>query len=399
MISLVRQMMAPLELDVSGQYPRRVNLLMATINFKYVFGGYMAMFHFALRLVRSGHRVRIVIVEPCDYDIPAWRREIAKYPGIESLLDTVEFADRLDRAAPLEVHPRDAFIATSCWTGHIAHKAVSTLGHDGFLFFAQEYEPLFFPMGSFYSLAGQAYDFPQFTLFSTDFLRDYFADNRLGVFRGEVSYGQRHSAFFRNAINSFSLSERNLASRDQRRLLFYARPEQHAARNMFELGMLGLSEAIGRGFFDLSRWEFRGIGSLARARRVRLQQGVEMEILPKVSLQEYRETLPSFDLGLSLMLSPHPSLMPLDMASAGMVAITNTFANKTQERLEGLSRNIIAVPPTVEGISSGLGLAVARVEDFHRRVEASHLDWPTDWDEAFDEPLISRINGFLESTP
>ena len=40
----------PLTLDISAQNPKRVNLLLATINFDYVFAGYIGMFNMALRL-------------------------------------------------------------------------------------------------------------------------------------------------------------------------------------------------------------------------------------------------------------------------------------------------------------------------------------------------------------
>ena len=43
------------------------------------------------------------------------------------------------------------------------------------------------------------------------------------------------------------------------------------------------------------------------------------------------------DLGLALMLTPHPSLVPLEMASAGMATVTNSFENKTPAALEAIS--------------------------------------------------------------
>jgi glycosyltransferase involved in cell wall biosynthesis len=78
-----------LTLDVSEQYPRRVNVLLATIDFKYVFGGYIGMFNLALRLKREGYQIRIILHEQTEWDMEGWRCKIQKYPGITTLFDEV----------------------------------------------------------------------------------------------------------------------------------------------------------------------------------------------------------------------------------------------------------------------------------------------------------------------
>ncbi len=396
MVALVRQMVAPLKLAVSPSSPQRVNLIMATINFRYVFGGYIAMFNLAKHLKSMGYNVRIVIIEPCEYNPTAWKLEIAAYPGLEGLFDQVETAYRYDRSVALDVNPDDTFVATSCWAAHVAYRAAQDLEHEKFIFFAQEYEPMFFPMSSFYALSQQSYALPQFTIFSTDLLREYFRQNRLGVFRESDEYGEENSVFFRNAINSFRITEKDLAERKRRKLLFYSRPEQHASRNMFELGVLGLTEAIEAGYFDLDRWEFYGIGSIGSFKRMKLYRNADLKLLPKVSLQEYLNLLPTYDLGLSLMLTPHPSLMPIDMAAAGLIAVTNTYANKTREEWAKVSPNIIAVPPTIEGIRNGLIAALRKVDNYQERIAGSKVNWPTNWADAFSEEFTAKLEKFIE---
>ena len=62
--------------------------------------------------------------------------------------------------------------------------------------------------------------------------------------------GDAASTSFDNAITAIDPpAAAELAGRSPRRLLFYARPEPHAARNMFELGVLALSRALERGAF------------------------------------------------------------------------------------------------------------------------------------------------------
>jgi hypothetical protein len=83
------------------------------------------------------------------------------------------------------------------------------------------------------------------------------------------------------------------------------------------------------------------------------------------------------------------------MASAGMWTVTNTLADKTSERLQAISANLIGVQPTVDGIVDGLVQAMSRVGEIDRRLAGARVDWPTDWDRAFPAETIGRIRAFL----
>lgn len=385
---------SPLALRPSPAQPRRVNLLLATINFDYLFGGYIGMFNLALRLRREGHTVRIVLLDETDVQVNAWRARIARYPGLGDLFDAVELAYRYDRALPLDVSPHDRFIATSGWSAHVAHKAEAALGRDRFLFLIQEFEPFFGPMNTNTALLRQAYDFPQFGLFSTAILRDYFRQNRIGLFESED--GDARSAVFSNAIQRFTPTREQLARRS-RRILFYARPEDHAARNMFEMGIAALVALFSDPAIAAAGWSAHGIGSIATADRLELVPGTFLQMVPKTSLQGYIDMLPGFDVGLSLMLTPHPSLVPLEMAAAGLPTVTNTFANKTAAALAAISPNLLGVKPTLEGIVAGLRAAIARVDDVETRLAGARaMTWPTDWDAAFPRDTMDRVNAFLD---
>jgi hypothetical protein len=56
--------------------------------------------------------------------------------------------------------------------------------------------------------------------------------------------------------------------------------------------------------------------------------GVPLWSLGKLDLKTYAKVLRKSDIGVSLILSPHPSSPPLETAAAGLVTITNRFANK-----------------------------------------------------------------------
>jgi glycosyltransferase involved in cell wall biosynthesis len=384
---------APLSWAVSDDAPERINLLIPTIDLRHLFGGYIAKFNLARRLAQRGSRVRIVTVDPVG-PLPAdWRRAIESYEGLEGLLGRVEVAFGRESAG-LEISRSDRFIATTWWTAHIAH---AVTGDDPFLYLIQEYEPFTFPMGTYAALAAQSYGFPHFALFSSELLRGYFRAHGLGVYTAGVAEGDDASTAFQNAITPVGPpAPDRLATRTRRRLLFYARPEPHAARNMFELGVLGLSRAVADGVFA-NGWDLHGIGTVEHTRGISLGGGTMLDLLPRADQRSYASLLDQHDVGLALMYTPHPSLVPIEMASAGMLAVTNSFENKTAAAMSAISPNLITVQPSVEGIVAGLREAAARVHDYGGRVGASRVRWSRSWDESFPDELLDRVIAALQS--
>jgi hypothetical protein len=388
---------ARLNLLVTQHVPRRVNVLLSVLDFKHVFGGYIAVFHLARCLAQSGRQVRMVITDECRYEPAVWREKFKSYPGLEDFLDRVEVVAAYDRAIPLEVQPRDQFLATSWWTAHLAHKAAVELGRQSFTYLMQDYEPCFYPMGSTAALARESYTFPHRAIYSTELLRDHFRQNSYGVYAAGREAGDRASVSFENAVTPVGpVNAMDIANRTPRKLLSYARPEPYNSRNLFELGLMALVKAIRSGVFS-GDWEFHGIGSSTLTGRVELADGKTMRLLPRQRLTDYCRTLKAHDVGLSLMDTPHPSLVPLEMASAGMLTVTNTFANKTAERLQAISPNLIAVKSTVPALVAGLQQAVAGITDYEARARGARLNWSTDWEVSFSPALTQTIGEFLDA--
>ena len=176
--------------------------------------------------------------------------------------------------------------------------------------------------------------------------------------------------------------------RHGRRLLFHAGPEPEA-RATFELGILALARALERGVF--AGWTLHAVGAERRGRRLDLGGGDWMELLRPGAAVELSE----YDVGLSPLPAPHPGLVPLAMARAGMLAVTTAFEHKTDAALSAISPNLIAAEPTVDGIADGLQAAAARAGDTDGRVRASAIRWSTDWDTSFGDELLDRVTGFL----
>src|SRR5207237_6268516 len=165
----------------------------------------------------------------------------------------------------------------------------------------QEFEPFTFPMGTAAALASESYRFAHDALFSTELLRDYFRRHRIGVYADGARRGDRHSLAFENAITPVEPPlAAELAGRRTPSVLFYARPEPHAQRNLFELGLLSLARAIGSGVVGRD-WELRGVGGVGEGRRIAVEDGVALELLPRTDQGAYARLLRGHDIGLALM--------------------------------------------------------------------------------------------------
>jgi hypothetical protein len=382
---VVAEKIAPLNLHISNDEPQRFNIFIPEIDFGSFFGGYIAKFNFARKLVENGNRVRIITVDRCYTKREDWPAVVQKYQGIEDIFDKIEVATIFGREESLSFHPDDVLMATTWWTAHIVNQCLPRFNSKQFLYFIQEYEAFTFPMGSYFALAHESYSFPHVALFSSPTLRDYFQTQSYGVFASDKKDGQ--GLPFENAILSF---DRNLNDdrKQSRKLLFYARPDGHAARNMFEIGFIALETAIRNGAFS-DDWVFYGIG--ASHNDMQLPDGRLLKMIGKVGLKEYREMLPDFDLGLALMYTPHPSLLPIEMAAAGQVVVTNTCMNKTVEELENISSNFCVAEPTVPSVAAALDAAVKRVPDLAARESGAHVNWSQDWDQTFSPELLKQV--------
>jgi len=383
---------APLKLAIRADSPARLNIVVSTIDFKYLFGSYLTVLNLARCLAERGWRVRLVIVDPCDFRPNAWAASFSAYRGLENLVEQVEFIYAHNRDVVVPVNPNDVFMATSWWTAHVAHAATRVLGHERFVYLIQEYEPGFYPLGPEAALAAASYKFPHYAMFSTELLREYFREQRCGVF-ADVG-GERDSISFENAITTVGKVRRShLAGRQQKRVLFYCRPEAHAARNLFEIGFLALRQAVRQGAYR--GWEIHGIGCVDEFGKLELTPGVHLELLPRMNQEQYRKILPNYDVGLSLMWTPHPSLVPLEMAAAGLCTVTSVYATKTSAKLEAISRNLIPVEGTVPAVVEGLVLAERQAANCAARAKGAAVRWASNWEEAFPETMLARLDHFF----
>jgi hypothetical protein len=107
--------------------------------------------------------------------------------------------------------------------------------------------------------------------------------------------------------------------------------------------------------------------------------------------------LPEHDVGLALMYTPHPSLVPIEMAAGGLLTVTNAFENKTPEAMSRISGNLITAEPSIDAVAAALGEAVRASGDHEARVRGSKVDWSRDWPSAFDDARMDAIVEALDN--
>lgn len=358
-----------------------------------VFGGYKALFELVRRLKpflrQRGMKLGFILTEEPE------NREYILYRYRNRPADLELFGDvrilSIFEVDVVRIGPRDRFLTYSCWDAWYGKAYAAATDEPKFFSLVQEYEPIFHAYGSFHATMDAAFRLPQYPIFNSAALRDYFAGRRLGIFaNGQTPQQDVDYAVFEHVPTKLPLqSVESMSTRSDKWALIYARPESHAMRNLFEIEVLALQKACEAGIFDDS-WNFLGLGALADHRPLELGGGHTLELKAKLPEDDYRRFIQKLDIGLSLMYAPHPSVVPFEFAATGAVVITNRFEGRDDDWFADISRNIVPCDPSIDGVVDALAEAVSRQSRYQERYDqALHLGSMT-WDQVFDASFIER---------
>ncbi|TGS18147.1 hypothetical protein EN852_005855 [Mesorhizobium sp. M2E.F.Ca.ET.209.01.1.1] len=367
------------DVEIDERRPQTINVLVPAFDFKSLSAGFFGVFQMALFLRKTGVNVRLVLFDNFYFNISEFREKILKYPSMEKIFDDLEVEYIGERRAPFRISRYDYAVATVWYSAYFANKIRSLTDNDRFIYLIQDYETLFYPANSLHAIADRTYEMDYHAIFSSESLMTFFVKNDIGGIKSRnMSY-----TFFNNACSANLLAkeifiQRN-RSKEKKKIVFYSRPV--VDRNMFELTALALSTAFRSGIFDPEEWDCVGMGLGEGV--VELLPGVRSVSLPRMDLSTYIEEVASFDICLTLMASPHPSMIPMDLAASGCVVVTNTFKTKTEDYLQGLSRNIIPAAPGLDEIVAALELAKLKSENLEERYRfAKAMKYPRSWDQS-----------------
>ncbi|MFI5225143.1 MAG: hypothetical protein ACHQ3P_00545 [Candidatus Limnocylindrales bacterium] len=366
-----------IELDPDRTRPGRLVVLLNSLDLQRMTGGPNTAINLASRFAVRGHEVCFIDVRGKDpVDVNRLRRHATALAG-QDLGNRVSFQTVGRPGTALRIGRQDVVLATWWATAHVAHRIVEMSGAPEFIYLIQDFEPAFYPWSTNHVLALKTYDFAFRAIFNEALVRDHVVSLGIGRFRSEEAV--RRSIAFEPAVDRrlFRAGPRSGA----KRLLFYARPKN--PRNAFELGLRALRQAAAGGGIGPD-WVVTSIGSQAPS--LPLDRTRTMEAISWQSLTDYADLLGRSDVLLSLMLSPHTSYPPLEMAVAGGRTVTNTFGAKTASAMHAISPRIRAVEPDVDVLASAVAAALAQA-DADRDPSPDQASLPADWGAALAPTL------------
>ena len=384
--------MVPLNLRVDPALTARptLNVLIPGLAMRSMSGGPNTLFNLTYRMASCGVPVRYISTDiPMDGDPAPLRRHFASLTGLSPDCPNVELACGFDRSTSLPIGAHDVFFASAWWNVQMIKAALPLTKPKRFLYIVQDFEPGLYAWSSEHALALETYALDFYGIVCSELLAQYLQENRIGRF-GDRNFGDRCTVF-EPAIDRTKFYPEDRPQSSKRRLLFYARPAS-ARRNLFELGLYALNAAVAAGIFPRGQWEFRFIGE--QIPPIELPDGTSIMSAPWADYDGYACMLRESDVLLSLMLSPHTSYPPIEMAACGGIAVTNTYANKTQRALMRFSPNIIGVPAAPDSLVDGLREAVRRTELGGQ--DRSGVRVPASWHAAFHETVPWAVAKFWE---
>lgn len=330
----------------------RLNLMVPAVSQRHVFGGIETALQVFDALRPYFDQVRIVVT---DEAVPEPRVD-AYYGGwpIVSMASDAPACNHIVAAGArwgqtLAVHAQDYFMATAWWT---AHNALTLLNWQQtqepetsrrrMLYLIQDYEPGFYPWSSRYLLAQATYEQPLKTIALTNsqWLADYLEAQGYKFPVSKVLQPRLHPALadVRKRCETFV---------KERVLLVYGRPGTE--RNAFSLILASLRIWASH-YPRANQWRILSAGE--EFAPVELGSGCTLHSVGKLGIEAYADLLCRTAVGFSLMVSPHPSYPPLEMAAFGARVVVNRFANKD---LSGISPLLVsATPPNPEGFAAAL---------------------------------------------
>lgn len=194
----------------------------------------------------------------------------------------------------------------------------------------QDYEPMFYPGDSIYAAIEQTYR-----------LGFYCIANTVGVGREYLRYSKWVCPFTPGIDkDQFSPSQESVKTKPPYQIVFYGRPNR--PRNSFMLGIEALRKVKLKLKDDV---HIISVGQEFPSLRYDLHNYIEIRGLLK-TMDEVSDLYRKSDLGVSFMVTPHPSYQPIEYMASGCPALSNY--NEGAEWLFKNGENVVLTEPIVE---------------------------------------------------
>ncbi len=230
----------------------------------------------------------------------------------------------------IDIHPDDIYVASAWWDAHLLQKLPL---QKKFVYLIQDYEPIFYNNSDQYIYSEATYKNESFIpVCNTELMLTFMKSKG-------YDYIAKNGLFFEPAVG-INRSKKATKKGDKKRLFLYGRPSVH--RNLFYGALDALNHAFGSYTLVASEWEVFMAGQ-DNIPDILLDGGVTVKNLGKLTMDEYYAFAETVDVALSLMLAPHPSYPPLELASLGAKVVTTTYETKQDLSLYG--NNVTIVRP------------------------------------------------------
>ena len=329
------------------------------------YGGLMTVFRVAAHLQRR-HGVRQRFIICGDAPESRIRGMIAQTFG--ELADCEVLV--LHSADAIAAIPAADFSVATLWTTAYVLLGIENTGYK--FYFIQDFEPAFYPAGSTYAQAELTYRFGFYGIANTVSLRHMYETNYNGVAHHFTPCVDRSIFFPPSAERPASPI----------RLFYYARPG--IPRNGFELAMTTLrrvKQRLGSGIEIVcagADWQPSDFGLSGIVHNMGLLPYAETGVL-------YR----SCHIGLTMMMTKHPSYLPLELMASGSLVVAND--NPANRWLLRDGENCLLSPASAECLTQTLVRAAENYPAFSEiraraghEIESRHSNWDTTLDSIWE---------------
>ena len=339
------------------------------------YGGVMTILRFASYMV-DNEKVHQRFLICGDEDADRLRDSIINaFPSLrESEILILNSAESID-----SIPPSDFSFATLWTTAYVLLKVNNT---NLKFYFIQDFEPLFYPAGSTYAQVEATYRFGFYGITNTISLREIY----------ESDYGGQGVHFTPCIDPSIfypidpKLKQRNPES--PKRIFFYGRPNH--PRNAFELAtsaMRLVKSKYGSNVEILSagaNWDPQDYGL----------EGI-VQNLGLLSYEGTGDLYRSCDIGLSMMMTKHPSYLPFEMMACGVLVISNI--NSSTKWFLRDRENCLITYASASCIFETIKEAIEKSEEMDNikqnailRIQEKHSNWSIEFQNIYN--FISALN-------
>lgn len=306
-----------------------------------VFGGVATALKLACELHKQGQNVKLATFNLEINFSEDEQRSVADFLGLDFQILNKLVTDSDSKLISLSAN--DIVVATAWWT----HEELTSLKFRFNLpelkvyYFIQDFECFFYPASYEFSRALSTYETESNWIVNSDSLANFL--NTLFPDRVDFDLVLEPQELFRNQTNRISP---RYAGIGPIRIIIYGRPD--TPRNLFEslIATLNLTFQI----FPQISFEVVSVGESHGD--VVLDSGLLVKSLGALSYSDYHNELEQSHIGISLMLSPHPSYPPLEMLNMGLYVLTNDFLGFKKPYLT--DSNLFLAHPDINSLSKKL---------------------------------------------